>query len=216
MNICRYSRFVAIAFLLFSRMTFLSAQEDDLFKQLFKQSFKESLKSDLLSDPSLMRFDSSFYKAPLILDVNKNPIFVLGYDRELNALFRNFKDSLKSFDPSVPSSLAMEITDWYKYDPNSTETAGETITNAVLVPIMSILSLDIVSLFDYLIRAQVIPYDDPIRSRKKERYVTPIKYSFSEGDKSFIIEKTNQMIWAIKMEEWDMEKGGGEKEKEEE
>ena len=146
----------------------VEAQEVDFLKNIVK----ESVKIDLTLDPMFMDLDMDTTSRYIKLNVNKKPLPKLGYNYKQNSLYLNHKDSLKfERELTISPYLTAAYTNMKEASLNSTETDGDLITNAVLVPLTSIGLLNIGALLDYMVRTGIIPYDDPLpkKESKKER-----------------------------------------------
>lgn len=143
----------------------LAAQENDLYKLILK----ESLEYDLILDHQELNLNPEFSKELIIWDVNKQPLPKLGYNHKLNTFLLHYKDSILSREFTISPFATMRYTNEYIYDPNATETDGEVLTNVILYPLTSIGLLNFNALFDFMIRAGIIPYDDPIISKKSKK-----------------------------------------------
>ena len=150
----------------------LPAQETDLFKRLLK----ETLRPELSLDFSLDFSDSIFLRKPIRLDATKEYLPHLGFNYEQNRLLLSYKEDFTFPKPlKISPYLTAPYSNQDKYDPNSTETTGEVITNVVLYPIGSVIMLNPVAFFDFLMRAGVLP-DEPFVPKKsrKERMLKTI------------------------------------------
>ena len=150
----------------------LTAQESDLFKQLLKETLRPEFSMDFLLDFS----DSIFFREPIRLDATKEYIPRLGFNYELNRLLLSYKeDQAYPKSKTVSPYLTAPYTNREEYDPNSTETTGDVITNVVLYPIGSVIMLNPVAFFDYLMRVGVLS-DEPFvpKKSKKERMLKTI------------------------------------------
>ena len=150
----------------------LSAQESDLFKRMLR----ETLRSDIPLNFSLDFSDPIFLREPIRLDAIKHPLPSLGFDYKLNYLLLSYKEEQIFPKPKTISPfLTAPYTNQKKYDPNSTETTGDVIANVVLYPIGSIVMLNPLGLFDYLMRAGVLPSEPFVpKKSKKERTLKTI------------------------------------------
>ena len=98
------------------------AQDRDIFKDLLKESMKATIQQDLKIAPLPMEsFPDSSSSGVIELDVNKQPIPSVGYNRELNSLYLHYKDSLpleRKPELSPAATEAFTNPDYHpKYDP---------------------------------------------------------------------------------------------------
>ena len=155
----------------FSALT-LSAQESDFFKRMLKETLRPTLPLNFSLDYS----DSLFLRKPLLFDVTKEPLPRLGFNYKQNLLLLSYKEDFTSPKPlKISPYLTAPYTNQEKFDRNSTETTSDVIANVVLTPLASIIMLRPLILFDYLMRAGVLP-DEPFvpKKSKKERMLKTI------------------------------------------
>ena len=143
----------------------LPAQESDLFKQLLK----ETLRPEFPLNISLNFSDSIFLRKPMRWDVTKDYIPRLGFNYKQNALLLSYKEEFtieKRY--RISPYLTAPYSNWKKYDPNSIETTGDVIANVVLYPIGSIIMLNPLGLFDYLMRIGILS-NEPFVPKKSKK-----------------------------------------------
>ena len=165
------------------------AQGEDLFKDLLKESLKESIKTsiqnDMKTDPLYENlFPDSTWKT-IEPNVHKPIMPRLGFNHRLNLLILNYKDSLP-LGPEYTMSpyLMAAYSNWVEYDRTSTETGGDILANVFLRPIASIIMVNPIGVFLYLMDVGILPNDPlPTRQSKHEkavRYIT--KEIYPNGD----------------------------------
>jgi hypothetical protein len=87
----------------------LAAQEKDFLRDILK----ESLKSDFMLDPMISKPDSFSTQKQIILDVNKEPLYVGTFNRQLDSLFLNYDKFKKNI--SYPDTIWMISTMMMSY-----------------------------------------------------------------------------------------------------
>jgi len=150
----------------------LSAQGSDLFRSILKETLRPDISMNLTFDYS----DSLFLMKPIRLDATKAPLPHLGFNYKQNQFLLSFeKEDAFPKMQTVSSYLTAPYTNQEKFDPNSTETTGDVISNVVIYPIGSVVLLNPVAFFDFLMRAGVLP-DEPFvpKQSKKERMLKTI------------------------------------------
>jgi len=149
----------------------LSAQESDLFKLMLK----ETLRPELSLEFSLDFSDSIFLRKPLQFDITKDYLPRLGFNYKSNRLILSYKEDVALVKPQTISPyLTAPYSNWEKFDPNSTETTNDAIANVVLTPLASIIMINPLVFFDFLMRAGVLPNEPFVskKSRKERRLKT--------------------------------------------
>ena len=165
------------------------AQEMDFLKDILKESFKESIKTsiqnEMKTDPLYENLLPDSTWKTIEINVNKQPLPRLGFNHKQNCLYMNYKDSL-SFGPTYTLSpnLLTPYSNWKEYDPTSTETPGDIFANAFLRPVASIIMINPIAFFNYLMDIGVLPNEPlPTRQSKHERAVKFItKEIYPNGD----------------------------------
>ncbi len=147
-------------------ISFAQDPEKDLYKNMIKESIKLNfipelmkIKPDSLSKPTTYRKYNPLkdYIPPLTYDLKYNELLIGSLA---------FKDSL---DKTLPVIANYQTTP-YTYSSESDEkTNDEVFSDVVLVPLTAIGTLNFVALLDYLVRTGIIPYDDPVVSRKSKK-----------------------------------------------
>jgi len=141
---------------------------------------KESLKLERPENLSLNISDSVFInpmfpRKPLRWDATKEYIPRLGFNYKENSLLLSFRDEYelmktKEISPYLKANLKLK-----EADPYSTETANDAFVNVVITPLASIIMINPVEFFNYLMRAGVLS-DEPFVPKKsrKERMLKTI------------------------------------------
>jgi hypothetical protein len=164
-----------VLFLLLS--SFLSAQENDFYKQIIKESVNmDFLFAPMNMNPNLLNDSTSNY---IVLDVNKQPLPHIGYNYRLNSLLLHpQKDSLPvDKEWTISPNMMMPYTNQENFDPNSTETVGDIIANGILTPLAAMtVAPNPIIIFDYLMRIGVLS-DEPFvpKEKKKDKALREIK-----------------------------------------
>jgi hypothetical protein len=168
------THFTGTLFLLLS--SFLSAQENDFYKQIIKESINLDFLLDPMNmNPNLLKDSTSNY---IVLDVNKNPLPHIGYNYKLNSLLLHHKDSLPLEKQwTVSPNVMAPYTNQEHFDPNSTETIGDIIANGILTPLAALtVNPNPIIIFHYLMRIGVLS-DEPFvpKEKKKDKALREIK-----------------------------------------
>lgn len=143
----------------------LSAQKVELFKGILKESLRPEFSVNLSLDFS----DSMPLKKPKKWDITKDYIPSLGFNYKQNYLYLLYKEDFTYPKPlTVSPHLTAPYSNEEKYDPNSTETTGDVIANVILYPIGSVVTLNPIALFDYMMRIGILP-DDPFVPKKSRK-----------------------------------------------
>ena len=149
----------------------LSAQEPDIFKSILKETLKPEFSFSLSYDST----NYIFPKKLLQWDITKDYIPRLSFNHKENLLFLSFQKDF-SYVPqhTVSPYLLAPYTNQNVYDPNSTETTVDAITNIVITPLASIIMINPLAFFDYLMRAGALPGEPfvPKMSRKERMLKT--------------------------------------------
>jgi hypothetical protein len=170
--------------LLFSLVNLsLAAQERDFLRNILK----ESLKTDFILDPMTSKLDTFSYKRLIILDVNKEPLPIVTFNRQLDSLFFNYKYvSSSDKNQTISPYATMFYTNQQNYDRNATETTGDIVGNVVLFPLASIIMLNPFALADYLMRVGILP-DEPFvpKTSKKQQTLKTINHDVYHIDDDY-------------------------------
>ena len=157
-----------IVLLLCIRPLILSAQDSDIFKLIQKEMLQPDLSMDLSNDFQ----DSIFFRKAIKLDATKQYIPRLGFNYKFNCMLL-FLSENQSFKNNKIESLRLPAS--YYYNLNSTETNGEVISNVVIYPIGSVILLNPVAFFDFLMRIGILPNDPLVpKMSRKERMLKTI------------------------------------------
>ena len=74
--------------------------------------------------------------------------------------------------PPISPYLTTPYSNWKEYDPTSTETTGDIVANAFLRPIASVIMINPIELFNYLMNIGILPNEPlPARQSKHEKAV---------------------------------------------
>jgi len=112
---------------------------------------------------------------PLLWDAAKEYIPRLGFNYKENSLLLSFREEYSSMNSKEISPYLKAGLKLKPVDPYSTETANDAFTNVVITPLASIIMINPVELFNYLMRAGVLS-DEPFvpKPSKKERMLKTI------------------------------------------
>ena len=159
------------AWIFFLCPSILPAQETDIFKSMLRETSKSkySLYFSLDSNNFIFPRKSSQW------DFSKDYIPRLGFNHKENLFLLSFQEDFRDMTPhTISPYLLAPYTNQNKYDPNSTETTADAITNIVITPLASIIMVDPIALIDYLIRVGALPNDPfvPKMSRKERMLKT--------------------------------------------
>jgi len=148
----------------------LSAQESDLFKRLLK----ETLKTERPFTFSLNFSDSIFPGKYLQLDATKKYIPRLGFNSKENQFLLSGIEEYNAMKPDAISPYLKASLTIKKYD-DLPQTGSEAIVNVVVTPLASIIMINPVEFFHYLMRIGVLS-DDPFvpKPSRKERMLKTI------------------------------------------
>ncbi|MDR2087560.1 MAG: hypothetical protein LBP72_10385 [Dysgonamonadaceae bacterium] len=175
MNCFVFNRKVFCTGIFLLSVGFIFAQENDLYKRLIKESI--TIDKDFLLKPLHEDLFSDSVSGYIELDVNKNPLPILGFNYKQNSLFLHYKDSLPiDREWIISPCLTKTYTNQKHFDPSSTETTGDIIANGILTPLLSIVALKPDVLAFYLMRIGVLS-DEPFvpKESRKQKALREIK-----------------------------------------
>ena len=173
--------------------TFLSAQQNDFFKQIINESLKNNFKQELDSS-AIPKVDSlsvisyiSLHTSKLVeLNVHKNPLPKLGYNFRLNALLKQslndpITEELKMFDMLTPytNSYSIKYNKMMDYENLLPRRIYDDFTGNGMLSLSG--------------AAEIV---GSLLAKKKEKN-TSTEMKYSESEKSSITDKTNQLIWEV-------------------
>ena len=118
--------------------------------------------------------DSSLVKKPIRLDATKKYIPRLDFNYKLNALTLSYEKDYTFVEPYTISPYLTANLKLETVDPHATETANDAFANVVLTPLCSIVMINPVEFFGFLMRAGVLS-DEPFvpkKSRKEQMLKT--------------------------------------------
>jgi len=158
----------------------MSAQESDMLKIMMK----ETIKPDLLLDFSHDFSDSIIQKKIILLDATKEYMPRIGFNHKINQiLLYDRKDNLLEKSHTISINLMAVYNNQKKFDPNSTETVGDVVANYALAPVASIIMINPLEFFNFLMRAGVLPKDPFVpKQSRKERMLKTIKEIYKIED----------------------------------
>jgi hypothetical protein len=149
------------------------AQERDLFKNIVK----ESIKMDFILNPTTISPDIHRNDSTLELievNVNKNPLPILGYNYRQNSLFLHYKDSLPVERKwEISPHLLAGYTPKEDSEEDDSSIAAANASYTVLTPVASVVMANPIAFFTYLMRMGVLS-DEPFvhvgtKKEKKKR-----------------------------------------------
>ena len=150
----------------------LSAQESGTVKIILKETSKPGYSLDLSFDSDNFRFP----KKPMQWDITKDYIPRLGFNRKENLLFFSYEEDFSFMKRrTISPYLTAPYTKDERYETNSTEETVNAVTDIVVTPLASIIMVNPVAFFDYLIRIGVLPGEPFVpKKSKKERMLKTI------------------------------------------
>jgi len=174
----------SMSILLFCLFTMvLSAQETDIYKRMLKETLRPNLSMSLSLDFS----DSIFVKKTIQLDATKQYLPHLGFNYKLNLLLLSYYSETPALPkpPKISPYLTTPYSNHKKYDPVDMETTGDVIANVVLDPLCSIIMINPLELFSFLMRCGILPSEPavPPKSRKERMLKTITQDVYHIDDK---------------------------------
>jgi len=144
----------------------LSAQESDIFKSILKEARRPKLSMDLLLDFS----DSILFRKRL--DATKDYLPHVGFNYGKDSLFFSYMEFIKSQKSSVISPY---LTFSNKGEDNTPESVGVAVVDIVVTPLASIIMLNPIAFFNYLMQTGILPNEPFVpRPSRKERMLKTI------------------------------------------
>ena len=138
---------------------------------------RETIKQDLTLKLSLDYSDSIFNKKPLVLDATKKYIPRMGFNYRVNQILLYYEeDPVFEKSQTISQNIAAVYNSQKKLNLSSTETVSDVVANYVLTPAASVIMVNPLAFFDFLMRVGVLPNDPFIpKKSRKERMLKTIK-----------------------------------------
>ena len=154
----------------------------DMMKEFLKESIKTSVQNSMQIDPLYENLFPDSIWTTIEINVNKKPLPRLGFNQRQNALFLSYKDSLQ-FGPQYTLSPYL-LTPYSNWNQEEDPTVAENMLKAFLRPIASVVMVDPIAFFYYLMDIGLLPNEPlPPRQSKHEKALRHItKEIYPNGD----------------------------------